>query len=133
MTFTFREGLIWIPVEIVYEGQTVTIENCIVDTGSATTAFDIDLVVFNYQKPAFIRRLCGLGGGTQEVISQRIDLLKIDTANFSGIDIEFGDISSQFGINGFIGNDVLCQCAVNIDFPKQEFRIHQTVETDKKK
>ena len=38
MKFAFRQGLIWIPIEIIYEGQAVKIQDCIVDTGSATTA-----------------------------------------------------------------------------------------------
>lgn len=128
MKFAFQQGLIWIPIEIVYEGNAINIENCIVDTGSATTAIDIDMIAFNYRKPSIIRRLCGLGGGTQEVVCQQIDHLRIDTMNLSEIAIEFGDISSQFGINGFIGNDVLRYFAFTIDFFQQEFHIHQIVK-----
>ena len=69
MNFVFDQGLIWISINIQYEGKSIEIENCILDTGSATTAIDIDLVDFNYRKPASIKRLYGLGGGTQEVIS----------------------------------------------------------------
>ena len=64
MKFTFHQGLIWISIEIHYEGKRIPIDHYIVDTGSATTAFDIDLVPFNYQQSAFIRQLCGLGEGT---------------------------------------------------------------------
>ena len=55
MKFAFRQGLIWIPIEIIYEGQAVKIQDCILDTGSATTAIDIDLVAFDYRKPAIMR------------------------------------------------------------------------------
>ena len=77
MKFTFRQGLIWIPIEVVYEGQMVRIEDCIIDTGSATTAIDIDMIAFNFRKPAIIRRICGLGGGVQEVVAQAIELIKL--------------------------------------------------------
>jgi hypothetical protein len=125
MKFEFHQGLIWISVEIHYEGTLIPIDRCIVDTGSATTAFDIDLVLFNYQKPAFIRQLCGLGGGTQEVICQTIDSLSLDETVLHQIDIEFGDISSNLGINGFIGNDVLSRFSLTIDFSRQEIEIHR--------
>ena len=48
-------------------------DNWILDTGSATTPVDIELVDFNYRKPAMIKRLFGIGGGTQEVIAQKVD------------------------------------------------------------
>ncbi len=59
MTFEFRQGLIWVAVTLEYEGKSIDIDRCILDTGSATTAIDIDLISFNYQKPAIIRRLRG--------------------------------------------------------------------------
>ena len=124
MKFAFRQGLIWIPIEIIYEGQAVKIQDCIIDTGSATTAIDIDLVAFDYRKPAIIRRLCGLGGGTQEVVCQQIECVKIEAAVLSDVEIEFGDISSQFGINGFIGNDILRRFSFSIDFPNRELHFH---------
>ena len=52
MKFEFKDGLIWVSIGLVYEGRPYTIHNCIVDTGSGTTAIDIDFVEFNYRKPA---------------------------------------------------------------------------------
>jgi len=126
MKFEFNNGLIWIPVNIQYEGKLIEIENCILDTGSATTALDIDLVDFNYRKPAFIRRLCGLGGGDQEVVCQTIDNLIIDSTELKDIGIEFGDIKSDFGINGFIGNDILSKFSFTVNFAK--YVIDMTLE-----
>jgi len=61
MKFEYYKGLIWIAVSLEYEGKLIGIDKCIFDTGSATTAIDIDLVDFDYRKPSFIRRLCGFG------------------------------------------------------------------------
>jgi hypothetical protein len=58
------------------------IDNCILDTESATTAIDIDLIDFNYRKPSKIKRLFGIGGGTHEVIAQKIDKAIIDEVEF---------------------------------------------------
>jgi len=121
--FEYYKGLIWISVGIEYEGKPVEIDKCILDTGSATTAIDIDFVNFNYHKAAFIRRLCGLGGGTQEVICQKIDSFLIGKTELKDVEIEFGDIQSGFGINGFIGNDILSRFSFSIDFFKQKIEI----------
>jgi len=64
MKFEWNDGLIWVSVDVEYEGMNYTIDRCLVDTGSATTALDIDIVHFNFQKPAIITRLFGIGGGT---------------------------------------------------------------------
>lgn len=123
MKFEYRNGLIWIPVFLDYEGKQIQIEKCILDTGSATTAIDINFVEFNYHKPTFIRRLCGLGGGTQEVVCQQIDSLTIGKTQLKSIEIEFGDIEEGFGIQGFIGNDILSQFTVTINFIKQSIEM----------
>lgn len=124
MKFEYRNGLIWISIIVVYEDKQISIDSCILDTGSATTAIDIDLVDFNYQKPSFIRRLCGLGGGTQEVICQKVDKIGIDGKIMGNIDIEFGDIQSNLGINGFIGNDVLSKYSISIDYLHKDLEIN---------
>ena len=116
MNFEFREGLIRIPVTIVYEGNQIAVDKCILDTGSATTAIDIDFVNFNYKKPAKIRRLCGIGGGTQEVITQQTDKFIINGVEFDNIEIEFGRIKTNFGIHGFIGNDILSRFILSINY-----------------
>ncbi|MCP4298939.1 MAG: hypothetical protein GY786_25480 [Proteobacteria bacterium] len=96
------------------------VENCIIDTGSASSAIDIGLVPFNYQKPALIRQLHGIGGGKQEVVVQSVDTVSIGTQTFKNVDIEFGDLKIDFGINGFIGTDLLSKFIVTIDFSNQE-------------
>ena len=120
MNFNFRNGLIWISIDIEYEGENINIDNCILDTGSATTAIDIDLVEFNYKKPSFVKRLVGIGGGTQEVINQEVNKITIDEISLGKVEIEFGDIQADLGINGFIGTDVLRNFDINIKFSNKE-------------
>ena len=120
MIFEWKHGLIWITFELEYEGKAANIDNCILDTGSATTAVDIDLVDFNYRKPATIKRLFGIGSGTQEVIAQKVDKVIIDQTELKDIEIEFGDIRADLGINGFVGNDILSFFTITIDYSRQE-------------
>lgn len=116
MIFEWKYGLIWVNLDIKYEGKWYPINNCILDTGSATTAIDIDLVDFNYHRPAEIKRLLGIGGGTQEVVSQEVEAIMIGQSELSDIKLEFGDIQEDLGINGFIGTDILSCFLLTIDF-----------------
>ena len=120
MIFEWKHGLIWISFYLEYEGKVTKIDNCILDTGSATTAIDIEMVDINYRKSATIKRLFGIGSGNQEVIAQKVDKVIIDKFELKDIEIEFGDIYADVGINGFIGNDVLSLFTIIIDYSKQE-------------
>lgn len=120
MTFDWNHGLIWITVELLYEEQLYTIDNCILDTGSATTAIDIDLINFNYKKPAEVKRLFGVGGGIQEVVSQSIDTFRIGQIELKTIEIEFGEFQEDLGVNGLVGTDILNQFILTIDFPNRQ-------------
>ncbi len=110
--------------DIKYDGQWYPINDCILDTGSATTAIDIDLVDFNYRKSAEIKRLLGIGGGTQEVVSQRVDSIMIGQSELYDVEIEFGDIQEDLGINGFIGTDILSQFILTIDFVQKTISLN---------
>ncbi len=120
MKFKWEQGLIWVSIKLSYEGQEFNIDNCIVDTGAATSAIDIELIPFNYNKPAIVRRLFGIGGGKQEVVVQSVDAVKIGEHTLQDIDIEFGDLNIDYGINGFIGTDLLSRFDVTLNFSKNE-------------
>ena len=119
MKFEQKQGLIWVPIEVVYEKKHLIIPDCIIDTGSSSTMIDIDLVEFNYKKPAIIKRLFGIGTGKQEVLSQKVDKIIIEQFKLETVEIEFGTIKENLGINGFIGNDILSKFIVSIDFNQQ--------------
>ena len=78
MKFEWKQGLIWVNITVIYGGKTIIIPNCIIDTGSSSTMIDIDLVEFDYHKPALIKRLFGIGTGKQEVLCQQVDKIIID-------------------------------------------------------
>jgi len=120
MIFKWHQGLIWVSIDLGYEGKEHRIDNCVLDTGSATTAVDIDLVDFNYRKPANIKRLFGIRGGIQEVVSQEINAITIDCKMLKNVELEFGDFQKYLGINGFIGNDILSHFTINIDYFEKE-------------
>jgi len=72
--------------------------------------------------------LFGIGGGEQEVVSQEVDYFKLDHEIFKNINIEFGDLAVDFGINGFVGTDLLSQFLLSIDFKKHEIMFSKQTE-----
>jgi hypothetical protein len=119
MKFEWQQGLIWVPLTVVYGGTPIIVPNCIIDTGSSTTMIDIDLVEFDYHKPALIKRLFGIGAGKQEVLCQQVDKVIINQFELEAVEIEFGTLKESLGINGFIGTDILSQFILTIDFKQK--------------
>ena len=72
--------------------------------------------------------LFGIGGGEQEVVSQEVDYFKLDHEIFKNINIEFGDLAVDFGINGLVGTDLLSQFLLSIDFKKHEIMFSKQTE-----
>ena len=62
MNFDYKNSLIWISLLIEYDVKEIQIDDCLLDTGSATTAIDIDFIDFNYKKPSVVKRLKELVG-----------------------------------------------------------------------
>lgn len=123
MKFRWEQGLIWISINLCYEGRDYLIDDCIVDTGAASSAIDIEHIPFNYTKPAVVRQLFGIGGGKQEVVVQAVDAITIDDNKLEEVNIEFGDLNVDYGINGFIGTDLLSLFKVEIDFQEKSLKL----------
>ncbi len=120
MNFRWGHGLIWVNFEVEYAQKVYQIKDCIIDTGSATTAVHTDAVEFDLRRGGILKRLVGIGGGRQEVVTQMVDRFIIDKTEFNQIEIEFGNLQDEFGVNGFVGNDILKHFVVAIDYPRQQ-------------
>lgn len=53
-------------------------------------------------------------------MSQKVKSLYLDDIEVRDVSIEFGNLKNNYGINGFIGTDVLSKFKVTFDFINQE-------------
>ncbi|MFH0798783.1 MAG: retropepsin-like aspartic protease [Pseudomonadota bacterium] len=120
--FQLKHGLIFILVTLVYRGNSTILKNCIFDTGAAGTTFDSDFVapIGIVASPASrIRRLATIGG-YERVFTHELDQLSIGDAVFKQIEIEVGDLTSKFAIDGIIGVDVIQKFNWVMDFTSSQ-------------
>lgn len=120
--FQLRHGLLFIPVTLTYQSRVVVLDNCIFDTGAAGTTFDADLVapIGVFASPTSkIRRLATIGG-YERVFTHGVDQLSIGDATLNTIEIEVGDLTSKFAIDGIIGIDVIQKFNWQLDFSAQQ-------------
>lgn len=121
MKFELSERLIIVPLIVSYRGTEIQ-ANALVDTGSAGTAVDINLVKLDRRCPARIVEITGVGG-RQDVIIHKTDNISFCGAQVTDFEVEFGDISSHFGFDAIIGADLLDFLGVCIDYKRREIDV----------
>jgi len=110
-----------VPIRLIHETQTLTLQNCIFDTGSAGTTFDADLVTaigLKLLPESKVKRLSTIGG-YQRVFTRVVNELKIGNQSIINFEVEIGDLTSKFKIDGIIGTDIIRKFNWKIDFDNQ--------------
>ncbi len=123
--FQFRNGLLYLPVTLIANGNTLTMDNCIFDTGSAGTVFDTDIVAkigIQSTPNSKLKRLMTVGGG-QTVFISCVDELKLNDEILLNAEIEVGNLHSKFGIEGIIGTDLIQKLDWEIRFSDRKIRL----------
>ena len=116
--FELKDGLIIVPAFFYYK-QSEIVVNCLLDTGSAGTAVDIDVVELDYTRPSRIVEIAGIGGN-QEVVIQHTEVVRFCGRQIENVEIQFGDIASKFGFNAIVGSDLLSALGICIDYEQKK-------------
>jgi len=126
MKIEIRNGLPYTSVSLTYEGRQITLDNILLDTGSAGTIFSADKILdrgLHIEVYDRMHRIRGVGG-TELVFTKRIDKLCLGELQVSDFDIQVGAMNYGVDMNGIIGLNFLLQAGAHIDFKKLE--IYQT-------
>jgi hypothetical protein len=117
-----QNGLPYVQVSLVHEGQHKTLDNVVLDTGSASTIFSADQVLeigLQCQIQDVVHRIRGVGGA-EFVFSKRVDSLSLGKFEIKDFEIEVGTMDYGFVIDGIVGINFLHQVGVCIDLAKLE-------------
>lgn len=118
MRIEYRDGLIFTSIEILYEGNTKTIDNVVIDTGAAGSIISSDAVddIGIYAELGDkIIEYYGVGGSSHIAYIKRINEIKLGSQSIKDIEIDFGMIDTTGDINGLIGLDILIKVGAIID------------------
>lgn len=109
MRLQIRGELPFITLTLVHRGSVTSVENVLVDTGSASTVLNADVVALVGVLPEpgdRVRALRGVGG-REFVFTHRIDRLEVDGRGLSDFEVEVGEMDYGFEIGGILGMDFL--------------------------
>nr|WP_246421474.1 retropepsin-like aspartic protease [Texcoconibacillus texcoconensis] len=102
---------------IHYQGKTKVIDRMVIDTGAAHSLISSDVVddigVF-FEPGDRLITMVGVGG-EEYSFRKELESAELGSVKFDNINIDFGTLDNEFGINGLIGLDILKQGKFIID------------------
>jgi len=117
-----KKGLPYVKVSLSHKGQEMTLENVLLDTGSAGSIFSADslsLIGLKLEVNDSVHRIRGVGG-TEFVFSKCISWLSVGELRVRDFEIEIGAMDYGFEIEGILGINFLLKVGACIDLAELE-------------
>lgn len=109
MRLRLLDGLPFVDAALMHHGQSLRLENVLIDTGSAGTIFAADRLYeigISYLPTDEVYRIRG-AGGAEFVFVKQIDRLAVGELQADNFSIEIGAMDYGFHIDGILGMDFL--------------------------
>jgi predicted aspartyl protease len=112
-------NLPFVVATIRFNQQERTLQNVLVDTGSAATVFKTDILLemgYEFDRTSRIRNLVGIGG-EEAVVETTIEEVQVGSLRVAPMKIQIGALEYGFEMDGLLGLDFLLKtrAIVNLD------------------
>lgn len=121
---TIAYGLPFVEITLFANNQNRTLNNVLLDTGSAASVFKIDdlnLMGATLQPTDQIQFMSGIGG-REAIVEKTIDGIQLGSLVIRPFPIQIGVLAYGFSINGILGADFLFRAGAKIDFGQLQVR-----------
>jgi predicted aspartyl protease len=122
MKIQLKDGLPFVSTQLTYQGRRITLENVLLDTGSAGSIFPTDRVLsigVEYEADDFVYRIRGVGG-EEFVFAKRLDRVALGNLEVEDFEIEIGLMDYGFEIDGILGMDFLIEVGAILNLERLE-------------
>ena len=119
------EGLPFVSAVVGFQGRSLTLNNVLLDTGSAGSIFSADRlseIDLSYAPEDELLRIRGVGG-VEFVFTKLVDHLAIGELRVDDFKIEVGAMDYGFLIDAIIGVDFLIEVGAVIDLGRMEVAV----------
>ena len=109
MKVRLQDGLLFVTVLVVYQGQTAELTEVLLDTGSAGTVLAVDRLLdigVRLEPQDTIRRVYGVGG-SEFVFTKQVDRLLAGDLAVRDFEVQVGALAYGFQLDGIMGLDFL--------------------------
>ncbi|MCP4357853.1 MAG: hypothetical protein GY796_07550 [Chloroflexi bacterium] len=124
MKIEIKDGLPYVSTKLIHHGKTITLENVVIDTGSATTLFRMDDLLqlgIVFASDDVVEQVRGVGGA-ETVVAKRIEKIEVGNLHIAHFSVDIGAMNYGFVIDGLLGFDFLRQTGALIDLTAMEIR-----------
>lgn len=115
-------GLPFISVQLVYRGKKLTLKKVLLDTGSASTLLNADVVMDIGMIPEendVVNTIRGVGG-IEYVYTKSLDSIAVDGTVVEDFEIEIGSMDYGLEIDGILGFNFMKQTGAVINLNSME-------------
>lgn len=126
MNITEYYGLPFISMTIIFRGKELTLEKVLLDTGSASTLLNADVVQEIAMVPEendIVDMIRGVGG-VEYVYAKNLDLIMVGEVLIEDFQVEIGSMDYGMEIEGILGFNFLKQAGAVIDVRTMELKIN---------
>ncbi|MBP1970181.1 hypothetical protein J2Z83_002299 [Virgibacillus natechei] len=113
-------GLPFVQIKIEFSGKELFLDNVLLDTGSAGSIFNSDIVrsigVFPESNDV-VKRIRGIGG-VEYVYTKHLDKIYFERFNLENFQVEIGNMDYGMDIDGILGFDFISNSNLVIDTRK---------------
>jgi hypothetical protein len=131
MKIVVKHGLPFVEVNVRYRGNELRVKRVLLDTGSAGTIFNANLVsaigVFP-EGDDIVDTIRGIGG-VEYVYTKYFDSIYFGTVKLENFQVEIGNMDYGMEINGIIGFDLIS--AANLLIDTKNLLVYPTDSSDK--
>lgn len=119
MNLYIKHQLPFVQLRIWYKGQSLLLDKVLVDTGSASTIFKMDIVQdigITAEKDDVLGSISGVGG-SEFVFLKTVDSIEMNGIHIKDFTIDVGLMDYGINIDGIIGMDFLLEIngIINLD------------------
>ncbi|CAM4292005.1 retropepsin-like domain-containing protein [Paenibacillus alkaliterrae] len=117
MNIDVRYGLPFIEVIICYRGEELQLRNVLLDTGSAGSIFNadvVDAIGVKIEPGDFLNKIRGVGG-VEVVYSKKFDFVNAGEISLKSFEVEIGEMDYGMEIDGILGFDFIQSAGLVID------------------
>ena len=116
-TLNLNHQLPFVQLRIWYKGQSLLLDRVLVDTGSASTIFKLDIVEkigIAPEQDDIVGSISGVGG-SEYIFLKQIDSIDLNGLHITNFIVNIGVMDYSLEINGIIGMDFLLKVKGIID------------------
>lgn len=117
MKINIRYGLPFIGLKVTFRGKKLKLDNVLIDTGSAGTIFNANVVEkigVVPEKNDLVDTIRGIGG-VEYVYVKNFDLIQFGDISQKDFEVEIGNMDYGLEIDGILGFDFICSARLIID------------------